>query len=577
MRRLGHAALVGLALFLGLVGAAVQPGTAVAQSVGGTDPYTNQRIESVEVRITNPSQDSGLNARVTDAVRSAVALFPGARFSQQRIDFQIARARRIRDVGSVDYDVSFGRTGGLEVDILVTLGETAAAEGRGLAFGGKFPTIYEKDGTFVRFKLDLLGLYYANNNAWYGQPGAMLAGNPLVQGTPAGAGYESWLESYLHYGVYGITPISPNLYLYGGLSAITSGSAGQELFTDEARTYTGIEDAYVGVVGGRTDAAGNRLSYNLTVGRQRFTLANGFLLANTAANGDERAALQANARWAADMLALARLRYNTTMFEVFYLDPDELPVIDSETVYAGANLEMQPAPGLNLGVSYVTSPESNFNYFTPVGGIAGTREGLQVYDARFTYAPNSGGRGPFFGGEYAVQRNSEFDMDARAGWAEIGYSWPEARWSPTISYRYAHFTGDDPDTATYERWDPMLSGGTGEQWVQGANHFKVVQDSNVIAHRIQARLRPSPKVELVPQLWAFYADSRTNVGGNPALTFLSDDEYGFEAKLTAKWFVSRNTYVHGHLAYTWPGEATRTAIGSDDGWFSAMLFVRYAF
>ena len=51
----------------------------------------------------------------------------------------------------------------------------------------------------------------------------------------------------------------------------------------------------------------------------------------------------------------------------------------------------------------------------------------------------------------------------------------------------ARFTGDDPGTDTYERWDPMLSGGTGEQWVQGASHFKVVQDSNVIAHRVQAR------------------------------------------------------------------------------------------
>jgi hypothetical protein len=89
-------------------------------------------------------------------------------------------------------------------------------------------------------------------------------------------------------------------------------------------------------------------------------------------------------------------------------------------------------------------------------------------------------------------------MDARAGWIEAGYSMPQAKWSPTVSYRLAMFSGDDPTTATYERWDPMLSGGTGEQWVQGANHFKVVQDSNVIAHRIQARFRPNPKVEIVP-------------------------------------------------------------------------------
>lgn len=331
--------------------------------------------------------------------------------------------------------------------------------------------------------------------------------------------------------------------------------------------------------GGQTSAEGNRLSYNLSVGRQRFTLANGFLIANTASNGSDRAALQANARWSTDMLVLGRVRYNTTMFELFYLDPDELDAVDSETTYAGANLEFQPAPNLNLGISYVTSPKSNFSYFSPVGGIAGTREGLEVFDARFSYAPNGvGAPGVFFGGEYAMQRNRNFDMDARAGWAEVGYSFAAAKWSPTISYRVSSFSGDDPDTDTYERWDPMLSGGTGEQWVQGANHFKVVQDSNVIAHRIQARFRPNPKFELVPQLWAFHAKDKNNIGGNPALSVLSDREYGYEANVTAKWFVNRNTYVHGHIAYTRPGDGTKAALDGDaDDWLSAMLFVRYAF
>lgn len=571
---------IALALLAGLVafGAVSPPTVAVAQGFAGADPYTNQVIERITIRIVNPTADAGLNARVEDQVRTALAIFPGERFSEQRLAFQLSQTRRIRDVAGTDYQIAFGARGGLDIAVDVTLGDTPV-EGRGLAFGGDFPVLYEKDGTYIRARLDLLGLYYANNNAWFGRPDLMLSGNPLVEGTPAGEGYDQWVEGYAHYGIYGITPVTPNLYVYGGLSALTTGSAGQELFTDETRTYTGVEDAYVGVVGGRTDAAGNRFSYNLTVGRQRFTLANGFLLANTAANGQERAALQANARWSSDLLALARVRYNDTLFELFYVDPDELPVIDTGTVYVGANFETQPLEGLNLGLTYLTAKESSFNYFSPTGEIIGTREGLQVYDARFTYSPNPPGEaGPFFGAEYAVQRNRNFDMDARAGWIEAGYSAPRARWSPTVSYRLAMFSGDDPDTATYERWDPMLSGGTGEQWVQGANHFKVVQDSNVIAHRIQARFRPSPKVEIVPQLWAFYADSETNIGGNPALTFLDGKEYGFEANVTGKWFVSRNTYVHGHLAYTVPGDATKAALGGDaKDWFSAMLFVRYAF
>jgi hypothetical protein len=581
-----HAMRSGIATALlaavGLFATFCPPQVALAQNLGGVDPYTNQFIEQVVVRITNPSADAGINARVEDQVRTLVGLFPGDRFSEERLAFQLSQTRRIRDVADADFDLGFGARGGLLVTVNVTLGD-APSEGRGLAFGGDFPTLYEKDGTYVRARLDLLSLYYANNNAWYGQPGQMLAGNPLVQGRPAGAGYKQWVEGYAHYGLYGITPVTPNLYVYGGLSAITSGSAGRELFTDETRTYSGVEDAYAGLVGGRTDADGNRLAYNLSIGRQRFTLANGFLIANTAANGQERAALQANARWSADLLGLAQIRYNDTRFELFYVDPDELPVLDTETVYAGANLEMQPLEGLNVGFSYVTSLQSKAQYFVfdPFTGAprVETREGLQVYDARFTYSPNGPGEaGPFFGAEYATQRNRNFDMDARAGWIEVGYSMPRLRWSPTVSYRLAMFSGDDPTTATYERWDPMLSGGTGEQWVQGANHFKVVQDSNVLAHRIQARFRPDPKVEIVPQLWAFFADSETNIGGNPALTFLDGDELGFEANVTGKWFVNRNIYVHGHLAFTVPGDATKAALGDDaKDWFSAMVFVRYAF
>lgn len=491
--------LTGLTVPLSIV---VLPGQAAAQGFAGVDPYTNQLIERVSIRILNPSPDSALNSRVQEQVRTLLGLFPGDRFSEERLAFQLSQVRRIKDVASTDYEVQFGTRNGLEIVVDVTLGEVPA-EGRGLAFGGDFPTIYDKNGTYVRFKLDLLSLYYANNNAWYGRPDAMLAGNPLVQGTPSGAGWDQWVEAYAHYGVYGITPINSQTYLYGGLSAITAGSFGQELFTDKTRTFTGIEDAYVGIVGGSTDARGNRLTYNLSVGRQRFTLADGFLIANTAANGEERAALQANARWASDFLALGQVAYNDTKFELFYLDPDELPAIDSETTYFGANFETKPIEGLTLGASYVTSPKSNFSYFSPVGGIAGTREGLQVYDARLSYSPNPPGQqGPFFGAEYAVQRNKNFDMDARAGWVEAGYSWPQAKWSPTVSYRLSMFSGDDPATSTYERWDPMLSGGNGQQWVQGANHFKLVQDSNVIAHRLQASFRPSPKVEIVPQLWA---------------------------------------------------------------------------
>lgn len=564
------------------VTALIEPEIALAQSYGSAGGYLDLPVETVTVSIENPSRDAALNQRIEDNVRRSLGLFPGDAFQEDHAAFVISRMRRNPSIGDITYSYALGASGGLEVIFNVKLREAAtAASGRGYLLtknSSDLPVLYDKDGTYLRVKADALSLYYANNNAWYGNPSAMLAGNPLVKGKPAGAGYDDWIEGYLHYGLYGITPLTDQAYVYGGLSAMTTGSYGQELFTDATRGYTFFEDAYAGIVAGQTTEKGDRLAFNFSAGRQRFTLANAFLLANTAANGDERAALQANARWAADFLALGQFAYNDTKFEVFYLDPDELPLLESHTRYAGANLEIRPLDGLMLGASYVYVPQSDSTYFGPLGAPIGTREGLNVFDARFTYSPRPANLpGPFFGGEAALQTHDKIDMLATAGYLEAGYRMPDVSWSPVFSYRVSYFSGDDPDTSTYERWDPMLSGGSGEQWVQGANHFKVVQDSNVIAQRVQLSVRPTPTIELVPQFWVFQADSKTNVGGNPALTFMSNSEYGYEANMTVKWFASRNWYVHGHVAYTIPGEAVEDALaGAQKDWFSAMLFVRYA-
>ncbi len=281
-------------------------GPARAQS-GLVDIDNGLRIESVTIVIANPSKDPGVNARVEDSFRRRLAIFPNEIYSPANVDFALTIARRKLPIDRATHTVTPGSTGGVAVEIVITL-SPQAQEGRAqgvLATGNlaDFPVLYDYNGTFLTAKLELLGIYYGNENAWYGNPDAMLNGNPLVEGTPAGAGYADWVEGFVHGGVYGITPVTDNFYVYGGLSAIASGSSGEELFTDETRGYVGIEDAYAGFVAGQTDEAGNRLIVNASAGRKRFTLADGFLIINTSANGYNRAALQSNPRWAADMLA----------------------------------------------------------------------------------------------------------------------------------------------------------------------------------------------------------------------------------------------------------------------------------
>lgn len=566
-------------LVLGLLSAGGLPLAALAQGIGTSDEEL--AVEAIDVRIRNPSTDEEVNKRVRDQVRTALSVFPLERFSRAAFDVAMARVRRTPGIAQADYALSGGSQGGVVVDVAVDLATAAmAAKPGGVAVNGwaDFPVLFEGLGRYSRFKLEYLGMYYGNRDAWYGRPDLMLDGNPLVAGRPAGPGYEDWAEGFVQAGVYGITPVGGNHYVYGGLSALASGSVGDELFTDDTRSHLALEDAYVGVVGGVTSAAGNRFAYTLVAGRKRFTLGEGLLLVNTSGNGSERAALQSNPRWASDRLFNAAFRYNNLKAEVFRVDPDELPLVDSRTVVDGFNVEARLVAGLDVAYSHLQVPRSGFRYFD-TSGVAKSREGLRVHDLRARWQPNPAGRpGPFVSAELARQTHSRFSMRAEAGTVEAGWAFAGLAWQPVVSYRYARFSGDDAGTARFERWDPLFSGGNGEQWVQGINHFKVVQDSNVVAHRLQARLRPMARLELVPQLWIFRADSTVNLGGNPALPFLPGKDLGTELNLTAKVFVSRRTFIQAHVAATLPGDAVKAALGGDaDTWWSTMVFIRHAF
>lgn len=552
-----------------------------AAAQGLIDPGRNLPIEAVEVRLINPSTDTALNSRLEDLVRRTLAAFPSDRYAQERVAVSLARARRSPDIADISHTADFGPTGGVVLRIAVTLSEGGVRAGPRGALTERgaqdFPVLYEADGTLLRAKVETLGMLYGNRDAWYGRPELMLAGNPFAVGKPAGADWSGWLEGFVHAGLYGITPLTDTVHVYAGLSAIASGSVGQELFTDKTRSHLGVEDAFAGIVGGSTSDAGDRFVYAVSAGRQRFSVGDGMLITNTAANGLNRAALQSNPRWASDMVFVAKAAYNNLRAEVFQIDPDEMPEVDSQTRIQGINVEARALEQFDLGLTELRVPTSSFAYYTTTGTF--TREGLRVLDARLRWQPAPVGlNGPFVAAEVARQSNSRFDMRAWALAGEAGYVFAASSWAPTISYRYARFSGDDASTSRFERWDPLLSGGNGETWVQGINHFKVFQNSNLVAHRVQARLRPTPTVELVPQLWVFRADSTTNLGGNPALSFLTSKDLGTELNLTAKYFLSRSVMLQGHVAATFAGSAVKDALGPlSNPWVSTMLFVRIGF
>jgi len=541
----------------------------------------DRRIETISIRLENPTRDEAQNRILMDRVRVSLGFFPGDFFSRAQVEFNLARLRRTAPIAKTDLATDVGATGGLALTVHVTLTDAKAKEpARGALLTGKredLPILYDRDGTFLRMKLEGIAMAYSNRNAWYGQPSTLLAGNPLVNGKPSGRGTAAWAEGFTHAGLYGITPLNESISLYSGVSGIYSTSAGRELFTDQTRGYFGVEDAYVGIVGGTTSEQGDRFVWNLSAGRQRFSVSDGFLIANTASNGGRRGALQSNPRWASDQLLLAQMRFNNLKGEVFVLDPDELTEVEPHTKLAGVNVDWRAWPSFSLGGMFLKVVKSDFKYYTTTDVYS--REGLRVTNARLRWQPNPASAGPFIAAEAGLQQHDHVAMRATAWTSEFGYAFAnDLPWQPTISYRYATFSGDDPATKRFERWDPLLSGDNGERWVQGINHFKIFQDSNLVTHRIQLRLRPHARVELVPQFWVFRADQLQNLGGNPAFSVLDNRNLGTEANLTAKWFISPKLMLQGHVAVTFPGAAIKKALGTNpDPWISTMLFLRAAY
>ncbi|MEG1553740.1 MAG: alginate export family protein [Rikenellaceae bacterium] len=555
-------------------------GVSFAQSNNPLSIYEGERVEFVTFDFASLPKDTLVALNISQKIENTYKIYPNMSYSSFMSDYYISQIGMYPFVEKVTIDISEPNENGISIKITVTLTENELAMSRNEnIFKNRkaFPNIYTDSRSFLTFKFSSSEMIYSNNNAWFGQPKPILTGNPLVH-NPEGDGYYGWLEGFAMAGIYGISKIIPryNIHLYGGASYMVSFSCGREMFSDKSRFYGGLEDAFIGLIGGGRTLRGDNYSYNMLYGRKQFILADGFLLINTSMNGDNRAALQLNPRWAAKDLFQASFKIDRLSIGAFHFKPNELPILNSNTTINGINVELGSKDRVLIGASFLHVPRSTLRYFLANGDVF-FRRGLQVYNIRLFINPPQGKDGLFFKTEGAYQRNSNFNMGAFAFYGEAGWRFTETKGAPSIGYRFAYFSGDNPSTSRYERWDALYTGGNGEQWVQGSNMYKMVQNSNELSHRLQAIYNPMPKLQLVMQLWLFYAPRLLNLGGNAALSNLSSHYLGSEVNLTVKYFKSRNWYFHLNTAYTFAGSAITENVEKTKNWFCLSTFVRYSF
>lgn len=553
--------------------------TLSAQSNNPVSVFEGERIQTVRFSYTGLPADSLATIRMMQATENTFAIYPYTHFNQMMTDYYLSRVRNLPFVRDARLEVIPTGDGGVNVKVYVGLMTARAGKvvTRNLFQNPRnFPVVYSNHRTFLTFRVVASEMAYSNSNAWFARPEQLLAGNPLA-GHPAGKGYTGWIEGYVMQGLYGITRLTEwgNLHFYGGVGYIVTFSAGRELFTDQSRFHIAVEDAFAGLVGGKRYAPDHDYAFNILYGRKQFVLGNGWLIVNTGMNGEGRAALQLNPRVAARRLFQMGARWDKLILQTFQLRPDELPILNSHTIINGLNVEYDNNNRVQIGGSILFVPRSGVKYYLPDGTVY-KRRGLWVYNLRLFGNPHSGNPGFFYKAEAGYQRNKHFRMRAYAWYTHLGWNFALTRGKPALSYRFAYFSGDKASTRTYERWDALYTGGNGEQWVQGSNMYKLVQNSNEMTHLLQLVYSPLKKVQTVTQLWSFLAPEKNNIGGNPGLSILESHYYGSEINLTIKYYHSQHWYLHLNTALTLPGNAIRNAIPSPKDWFCLMAFVRFS-
>ncbi len=349
-------------------------------------------------------------------------------------------------------------------------------------------------------------------------------------------------------------------YAFGAVTALTSWSFGQDIYRDDPRVVTRGEKAYAGFLYVDPDKW-----FSLSVGRQNLTINDGFLVhfVRGSSNAGARGGLYLGPRNANDISISLDGRAGPWSWKAFYIDPDELSNLESKTTFAGLNVRHTFDRNFYMDGTFLGIPRSKSAYANPQNRDL-PREGLITTAAHMRWREPMGLTGVWLESEAAHQSHTRYSMSAFAAYGLAGYIASDLPWTPSLSYRFAYASGDNPATKTYERFDPLLSTGLGN-WLQGVTFGKLTTNSNLAVHRVQFNVSPNPSLNLTIDFHQLLAPQLNNLGSNPALSTLSSHDLGREFTWSARWAISRNFFLQSLVSIACPGRALED-IGATRPW-----------
>ncbi|BAE52225.1 alginate export family protein [Paramagnetospirillum magneticum] len=410
-----------------------------------------------------------------------------------------------------------------------------------------------------------------NNNA--GSPGKRVTG------------HNNWTETFLHPELKASYETEAYGTFYGDVSGQFTMTGGHGEPSLISTTYghqwmLELENLYAGWKSGKT-LEGLGLDENgldLSGGRQSFRVADGFLISNGTNNIGSRGMFWTQSRTAFAQTGVAKLSSGNVRGDVFYLQNNASNSVMSPGLYEnaktkviGGNIELfgnvdqvegKPAPdGASnyadrkwyggMTVFRVASADSRGVYgfghsgitnSTVTNTLSSARDGMTVFS--FHVGGNPLPFLPDFSlyGNAVKENNNTANakVDANAYYIEPGYQLSDVMWTPKLSYRYAHFSGDkNPGDDKKEAYDPFfynaITRGFGTWFIGEIVGNYVISNSNVNIHQLTFSVNPRDDLKLSVLAFNYKYDAKQQLG-----TAVTSDDLAREIDVAAEWAISDN-------------------------------------
>jgi len=371
---------------------------------------------------------------------------------------------------------------------------------------------------------------------------------------------DNWMEGYVKGGFDGKFKLSNGGEIYGALTGVgeRTYNAPPPIVGGEASSFD-LEDAYIGWRSGTSLGLGEN-ALDFKAGRTQYQIGHGMLIWDGASEGGSRGGFWSGARKAYDFAVVGSVNAGRTKIEGFYLDRDELPESDSDSETYGLNFEYAWNEDNTLAATYM---KWSANDLRPA------RDGMDVINLRAFLTPIASLKALSINFEYAKEDNGDL-IDSDAWNAELGWQF-EGAWKPKVSYRYAVFEGDDPNTTDNEAFDGLWTGfydwGTWWQGEIAGEYF--ASNSNLVTNTLRVHTKPTESISTGLILIDFKTDQ--DVPGS------SSNDLATELDWYTDWTVNDNFTLSFVAAFATPGDAVEQEFNRTEDFWYGMVYVAYSY